>query len=107
MPSRRPDSNAMPSSLLRLARIDSSCGSRGPVPGHVACLILVQSGLVELLPALHKAVCAAAWIAAQFGLELKGADRAVKASASSLAGQFRILLVCGFGIMRAIGPHLL
>ena len=27
-PSRRPDSNAMPSSRLRLARMDSSCGSR-------------------------------------------------------------------------------
>ena len=77
------------------------------VAGHVARLILAQAGVVELLPAFHEAVGAAARIDAQFGFELESADGAVDLAASRLAGKFRVLLVGGFGVVRAIGPHLL
>ena len=59
--------------FLRLARMDSSLRitfeafrqfahrrARGLVAGHVARLILAQAGLVELLPAFHESVGAAA-----------------------------------------------
>jgi hypothetical protein len=68
---------------------------------------LVQAGLVELLPALHKAIGAAARIDAHFGFELEGADGAVDPAASRLVGKLRVLLVGSFGIDRTVGPHLL
>ena len=77
--------------------------ARRPVAGHVAGLILPLAGLVELLPALHEAVGAAARVGAQFGFELKRADGAVDLAASRLADKFRVLLVGGFGVVRAWG----
>src|SRR5690242_6414626 len=59
--------------------------ARGPAAGHVARLILVLAGRLELLPALHKTVGAAVRIDAQLGFELKRADGAIDAAASRLA----------------------
>ena len=56
---------------------------------------------------LHEAVGAAAWIGAQLGFELERANGAADLAASGLVDQFRILLVGGFGVVRAIRPHLL
>ena len=50
--------------------------ARRLVAGHVARLILALAGVVELLPAFHEAVGAAARIGAQFGFELERADGA-------------------------------
>src|SRR5690242_4907826 len=52
--------------------------ARGSVAGHVARLILALAGLVEPLPALHKAVGEAVRIDADFGLELERADDATE-----------------------------
>ena len=79
----------------------------GPVAGDVARLIPVQTGLVELLPVVHEAVGATARIDAQFGLKLERADGAVEPAASRLVGKIRVLLVGGFGIVRAKGAYLL
>src|SRR6185437_6124236 len=81
--------------------------ARGPAAGHVTRLILVLAGLLELLPALHKTVGAAARIDAQFRFELERADGAIDSAASRLAGELCVLLVGSFGIVRTIGPHLL
>ena len=51
---------------------------RGPVAGHVAGLILALAGLVEPLPALHKAIGEAIWIDPHFGLELERPDDAAE-----------------------------
>jgi hypothetical protein len=71
--------------------------ARRLLAGHVAGLILAPAGLVELLPALHEMIGAAARIGAQFGFELERAHGAADLAASRLAGQFRVLLVRGFG----------
>ncbi len=43
---------------------------RGPVAGHVACLVLVLAVVAEFPPAFHEAVGAAPRIGAQLGFEL-------------------------------------
>ncbi len=53
------------------------CGARGLAARHVTGLILSLAGLVELLPAFHKAVGAPVRIGADFGLYLQGANGAV------------------------------
>jgi hypothetical protein len=68
---------------------------------------LLQTGSVELLPALHETIGAAALIGAQFGFELEGPDGSGGVTRSSFQGDLRVLLVSGFGVVRAIGPHLL
>lgn len=55
----------------------SPIAERGLVAVDVARLILPQTGLVELLPAFHETVGAAARIGADFGFELESADGAV------------------------------
>src|SRR5260370_41725470 len=78
--------------------------ARRLVAGHVASLILTLAGVVELLPALHETVGAAARIGPQLGFGLERADGAVALAARRFSDQFRISLVGGFGVMRAIGP---
>ena len=118
-PSRRPDSNAMPS---------PACGWRGWIP--VADRV---RGFSPCRPSPSAPPCSqtcrqldigagwcgrasasaarngrpAARIGPQLGFELESADGAVDLAAGRLADKFRILLVGGFGIVRAIGPHLL
>src|ERR1700752_4403697 len=62
------------------------CRAHGLVAADVARLILAQAGLVELLPALHEAVGAAARIGAEFGFELERADGTVDPAAGGLGG---------------------
>ena len=69
---------------------------RGLVAGDVARLILTPAGLVELLPTFHEAVGAAAWIDAQFGLKLEGADGAIDLAASRLVDELGVLDIGGF-----------
>jgi len=49
----------------------------------------------------------AARIDAEFGFELERPDGAIELAASRLVDKFRILLVGGFGVVRAIRPNLL
>src|ERR1700753_458791 len=77
--------------------------TRGFVAGEIARLILALAGLGEPLPVLHEAVGATTRIDAQFGFELEGPDSAVEPVVSRLTGKIRVLLVCGFGVVRAIG----
>ena len=83
------------------------CRPRGFVTGHVARLILALAGAVELLPALHEAIRTNLRIGAQFSFELEGADGAVDLASGRFRGKLRVLLVGGFSVMGATGPHLL
>lgn len=72
---------------------------------HPCCLLTVARRPVAP-ERRSEAVGAAARIDAQFGLELERAAGAVDRAASRLAGKLSVL-VGGFGIERAIRPHLL
>ena len=73
--------------------------ARGLVAGHVAGLVLALAGVVELLPAFYETVGAAARIGPQLGFELEGADGAGGVTRSGFQGEFRVLLVGGFGVV--------
>src|SRR5262249_7687627 len=81
--------------------------ARGLEAGSIAFLILAVAGGVELLPALHETIRTAGPIGAPVGLKLKGADSAVDPACCRFLGEFWILLVGGFGVVRTVGPHLL
>ena len=52
-------------------------------------------------------ICAALRAGANLGFQLQGADGAIDPARSCLRRKLGILLVGGFGIVRAIGTHLL
>ena len=75
---------------------------RGLVTGHVARLILALAGAGELPPIVHEAVGAPGRVGANFGFELEGANSAADPARCSFLGEFRVFLVGGFGVVRAV-----